>query len=198
MPICDGCGAEVDEAHIRRRIERLELATRFRPIHIQVVLLDAAPLAAPEDYFYRAPGSAQRSVASQMFFDEITQATGRNPGETMPEELALAEFQRRGFFLAYAVECPVESPEQLAATLKRLAPTVLLRLNGSYKPKFVAPISNALQPLISLFQSNGWAARLILRDGQPFQNTDLENPQRRVHFGAALADRLSQALAHHD
>ncbi len=65
MPLCDGCGAQVDGAHIRRRIERLELATRFRPIHIQAIILDAAPFATPEDYFYRASGSAQRSVASQ-------------------------------------------------------------------------------------------------------------------------------------
>ena len=198
MPLCDGCGAEVDEAHIRRRIERLELATRFRPIHIQVVLLDAAPLAAPEDYFYRAPGSAQRSVASQVFFDEITTSIGRKPGEAMSEESALAEFQRRGFFLAYAVECPVESPEGLAATVKRLASTVLLRLNSSYKPKFVAPISNALQPLIPLLQGNGWADRLILRDGQPFQHASSEAARPRAEFGAALADRLSKTLAHHD
>jgi hypothetical protein len=198
MPLCDGCGTHVDEAHIRRRIERLELATRFRPIHIQVLFLDAAPLAAPEDYFYRAAGSAQRSVASQMFFDEITQCIGRKPSETMPEESALSEFQRRGFFLAYAVECPIESPDQLPAAVTRLASTVLLRLNTSYKPKFVAPISQALQPVIPLLQSNGWADRLILRDGLPFQSAHSEDPERRAEFGATLGDRLSKALAHHD
>lgn len=198
MPLCDGCGAQVDEAHIRRRIERLELATRFRPIHIQALLLDASPPGAPEDYFYRAAGSSQRSVAAQMLFDEITKCMGRKPGETMPEESVLAEFQRRGLFLAYAVECPVESPEGLSAALEHLASTVLLRLNSSYKPKFVVPISEALQPLIPLLQSNGWSDRLILRDGQPLQNASSEGPQRRAEFGAALADRLSKALAHHD
>lgn len=198
MPLCDGCGAQVDEAHIRRRIERLELATHFRPIHIQVLLLDAAPLAAPGDYFYRGAGTPQRSVASQMFFDEITKCIGRTPDHTMPEESALAEFQRRGFFLAYAVECPVELPEPLPAAVSRLASTVLLRINTSYKPKFLAPISHALQPFIPLLQSNGWAERLILRDGQPFESALRKDPQRGAEFGAALADRLSQALAHHD
>ena len=98
MPICDGCGAQVDEAHIRRRIERLELATRFRPIHIQVLLLDAAPLAAPADDFYRAAGSIKRSAASQMFFDEIAKSIGRNSHDTTEEESVLTEFQRRGFY----------------------------------------------------------------------------------------------------
>jgi hypothetical protein len=54
MPVCDGCGAQADDAHIRRRIERLELSTRFRPIHIQVLLIDAAPPTRHEEYFYRA------------------------------------------------------------------------------------------------------------------------------------------------
>ncbi len=198
MPICDGCAAQVDEAHIRRRIERLELATRFRPIHIQVLFLDAAPPPAPNDYFYRAAGSAERSVASQMFFDELSKCVGRKPGESLHEESTLAEFQRHGFYLAYAVECPVESPEQLAAAVARLAPTVLLRVNASYKPKFVAPISAALRPLIPLLESISWGERLILHEGKPFHDPFLGDPQRQAEFGTALGDRLSKALAHHN
>jgi hypothetical protein len=195
MPLCDGCGARVDEAHIRRRIERLELATRFRPIHIQVLFLDSAPPTAPEDYFYRASSSAPRSVVSQTFFEEIAKCTGHKPSETLHEESVLAEFQRRGFFLAYAVECPVESPEQLAAAVSRLAPTVLLRVNASYKPKFVAPISRALRSLIPLFQSNSCGDRLILHHGEPFHDPFLDDPQRQAEHGTALGDRLSKALA---
>jgi hypothetical protein len=196
MPLCDGCGAQVDEPHIRRRIERLELATRFRPIHIQVLVLDAAPPSAPEDYFYRAANSAPRSAASQKFFDEITKCIGANLDELLTEESALAEFQHRGFYLAYVVECPVESPEQLAAAVTRLAPTVLLRMNASYKPKFVAPVSAALQPVISLLESNSWADRLILHDGKPFDPPSRGSAEQQSAFGVALADRLSQALAH--
>lgn len=197
MPLCDACGAQVDEAHIRRRIERLELATRFRPIHIQVLFLDAAPPPAPEDDFYRAAGTVGRSVASQMFFDEITKCSGRKPGDTLHEESALAEFQRRGFYLAYAVECPVESPEKLAAAVTRCAPTVLLRVNGSYKPKFVAPVAAALQPVVSHLESNSWAERMILHEGKPFHDPFLGDPQRQAEYGTALGDRLCKALAHH-
>jgi hypothetical protein len=198
MPLCDGCGAQVDEAHIRRRIERLELATRFRPIHIQVLFLDAAPPPALEDHFYRAAGTVERSVTSQMFFDEIAKCVGRKPGESLHEESTLAEFQRHGFYLAYAVECPVESTEQLAVAVTRLAPTVLLRVNTSYKPKFVAPISSALRPLIPFFESNSWAERLILHEGNPFHDPFLGDPQRQAEYGTALGDRLSRALAHHN
>jgi hypothetical protein len=197
MPLCDGCGAQVDEAHIRSRIERLERATRFRPIHIQVVFLAAAPSPLPADDFYRAASSAKRSAASQTFFDEITKSIGRKPGDTTDEESTLAEFQRRGFYLAHAVECPMESPEQLAATVTKLAPRVLLRVNTSYKPKFVALLSPALQALIEMFQNNSWADRLILHDDKPFDAPTSNNPQRHAEFGAALADNVTKALAHH-
>ena len=197
MPLCDGCGAQVDEAHIRSRIERLEHATRFRPIHIQVLFLAAAPPQQPEDDFYRATSSTKRSAASQMFFDEITKSIGRKPSDTADEEATLTEFQRAGFYLAYAVECPVESPEQLAAAIIKLAPRVLLRVNTSYKPKFVALLSPALQPLIPLFQTNSWADRLILQGGAPFEIPTVGDPQHSAASGAALADRLTEALAHH-
>jgi hypothetical protein len=196
MPICDGCGAQADEAHIRQRIERLELATRFRPIHIQVLLLDAAPPAKLEDYFYRATtNSEQRSVASRMYFDELAKCIGQVAGTHTQEDSTLAEFQKRGFFLAYAVECPVESSSELAQMIKRLAPTVALRVNSSYKPKFVAPISRLVQDVIPVLQSKGWGDKIILNDNKPFDDPFLGDPQRQAEFGTALGDRLAKALA---
>jgi hypothetical protein len=197
MSLCDGCGAQVDEKHIRTRIERLELATRFRPIHIQVLFLAAAPPSQPADDFYRATTGTKRSAASQIFFDEITKSIGRKPGDAADEGAALAEFQRAGFYLACAVECPIEAPEQLAATVSKFAPRVLLRVNTSYKPKFVAPLSPALQPLVAMFQNNSWADRLILQNGAPFEAPTNSDPQPHAEFGAALADRVSKAVAHH-
>lgn len=196
MPLCDGCGAQVDEGHIRSRIERLEHATRFRPIHIQVLFLAAAPPSQPGDDFYRAATSVKRSAASQVFFDEIAKSVGHKPGDTADEETTLTEFQRRGFYLAYAVECPIESPKQLAAAVAKLAPRVLLRVSTSYKPKFVAPISQELQPLIPVFQSNSWADRLILQNGAPFEGPTPDNPQHHAEFGDSLADSVTKAVAH--
>lgn len=195
MPICDGCGAAVDEAHIRQRIERLELATRFRPIHIQVLLLDAAPPAALEDYFYRpAANLNERSVASRMFFDELAKCTGHAAGADTSEESLLAEFQKRGYFLAYAVECPVASSSELAAAIDRMASTVVLRVNNSYKPKLLAPISRDLHPLLPLLQLKGWSDKLLLHEGEPFDDPFLGDPQGQAEFGTSLGDRLSKAL----
>src|SRR5271170_4930716 len=101
MRVCDGCGAPADEAHIRARIERLELATRFRPIHIQVLLLDDSPAVRPEDYFYQpATDGSTRSPIAETFFREMLLAAGMSSEMATNEEAGLAEFQRRGFYLA--------------------------------------------------------------------------------------------------
>jgi len=98
MHVCDGCGAPADEAHIRERIERLEMATRFRPIHIQTLLLAEAPPSRIEDYFYRPLRDGEsRSSAAKDFFVEVMKAAGISPDAAANEEAALAEFQHRGF-----------------------------------------------------------------------------------------------------
>src|SRR5271170_1398857 len=75
MRLCDGCGAPADEAHLRQRIERLEMATRFRPIHIQTLLLADSPPSRVEDYFYRPIREGEaRSAPAKNFFIEIMKA----------------------------------------------------------------------------------------------------------------------------
>jgi hypothetical protein len=168
MAICDGCGAQVDDVHIRQRIERLELATRFRPIHISVLLIDAAPPARLEDYFYRATNDrSERTPASREYFDELVRCAGAAAGEGVSEDSALAEFQRHGFFLIGAMECAVEGEKETAEAIKRNAAKILRRVNVSYKPKSVALLSSHTQPLIAMFHANGWGERLILKDGKP-------------------------------
>src|SRR5215467_8497277 len=52
---CDGCGQMGSPEHIARRLRRLEWATRYRPVHIQTLLL--AGIAPGEDAeFLYAPG----------------------------------------------------------------------------------------------------------------------------------------------
>jgi hypothetical protein len=196
LAFCDGCGLQVDDAHIRRRIARLELATRFRPIHIQVLLVDAAPPMNEQDYFYRATGNREdRSVVSRMYFDEIVKSAGILLGADMKEEAALSEFQHRRFFLAYAVECPVDSQEALSAALNRLAPVMVKRVNTSYKPKYIVPISPPMGELTPLFEFSGWGERLVLNDGKPFVDPFLGDPQGQAEFGTSLGDRLAGALS---
>jgi hypothetical protein len=183
MPICDGCGARVDDAHIRQRIERLELATRFRPVHISVLLIDAAPPARFEDYFYRAAANRSgRSSASRACFDALVQCASVAPDShtAMNEEAALAEFQRRGLFLIGAIECALENHPNPAHAIERAAPAILRRVNVSYKPKSIALLSPRTQPLVQMFQENGWASRLILDEGNPFADGPVDERLARA------------------
>jgi len=196
MPVCDGCGARTDEDHIRRRVERLELATRHRPVHIKVLMLDGAPPPRMEDYFYQAhKDRSVRSMASRMYFDELLKCASLPAGSGANEETALGDFQRRGFFLAHAVECPFEDQPDPQGALRRLAPTVLKRVQCSYQPSYVVPLSPPTQELIRLFGLVGWGDRLILNKGAPFSDPYLGDPKRQREAGTAFGDRIKALLA---
>jgi hypothetical protein len=196
MPVCDGCGTRTDEAHVRRRVERLELATRYRPVHIKVLLLDGAPPPRLEDYFYQAvKDRSVRSVASRMYFDELIKCAGAAPSAEVHEDAALADFQRRGFFLTYAVECPFEDQPDPQGALRRLAPTVLKRVQTSYNPSYVIPLSPPTQELIRLFGLVGWGDRLILNNGAPFSDPYLGDPKRQAEAGTGYGARIKKLLA---
>jgi len=168
VPICDGCGSDVDAQHIRHRIERLELATRFRPVHIQVLLIDEAPPARLEDYFYgSATGGSIRSATPAQYRDELIQCAGLALSSGHQDESLLADFQRRGFFLAHAAECPVEN-SKLEDAVRRLSGTIVKRVQYSYRPKNIALLSASTQSLVSVFEESGWGDRLILDEGRTF------------------------------
>jgi hypothetical protein len=193
MPVCDGCGAQVDDAHIRARIERLEMATRVRPIHIQVLLLGVAPPVRAEDYFYRAAEKGtERSAGARAFFEALLQCTGENPRRFATEPEALAEFQRRGLFFTHVVECPADTEAEREAALVRCAPSLLKRIQFSYKPKFVAPIFSGLQSIIPLLAAAGMAERLILDGGEPFDPSENPGADR---FANAIKDKLTKAVS---
>jgi len=163
MRICDGCGAPADAEHIRARIERLALATRFRPIHIQVLLLDDAPAARPEDYFYRpASDGSTRSPSAKAFFREMLSAAGMSIDLAANEEAALAEFQRRGFHLADAVECPIALPEELSSRVPKSLPTIVKRVEFSYRPKHVVPIGAEITKSIESLRKSSIAERIVV------------------------------------
>jgi len=196
MPVCDGCGAQVDEAHIRSRIERLEMATRYRPIHIQMLVLDAAPPARAEDFFYRdAADRSQRAADSRNYFDNLIRCTGEDPARFSQESEALAEFQRRGLFLTNVVECAAAS--EPAAALARCAASLVKRIQFSYKPKYIVPISSALQGVIPLLAGAGWADRLILHGIVPFDLSPTvgSGSGAAPDFATAVSETLTKVVS---
>ena len=158
--LCDGCGLPASPDHIRARVERLEWATRFRPIHIDMLFVALEPMSRPEDDFYRPP-------ESQQFFAPLLAALNSVPGPGKQSREAtgreadssrLLEFQRRGYYLTYLSECPSAAQDDVKRareSISRLAPTLIKRIRFNYKPKRVAVLGNNLDPLIDLLREAG-------------------------------------------
>lgn len=196
MPVCEGCGTKTDDLHIQRRAERTRLARKFRPAEIRVLFLDVAPPARAEDFFYLAAAvRSSRSLASRMFFDELSRTMGAAPGAEIIEDLALAEFERRKLFLAHAIECPLEEVDQPQSAMRRIAPTVIKRVQTDLNPAYIVPLGKSTQELIRLFGLIGWGDRLVLDKGGPFVDPYLGDPQRQSAAGSAFGERIQKMLA---
>lgn len=169
---CDSCGIAATQEHLQRRTTRLELSTRYRPIHIRVLVLALAPPVRVDEYFYYdAAEDAERSGEKGTFAGAILEAAGvQRDGKPWKE--VLAEFQAAGGFLAYCVECPVEewrgkvgaSDEKVAA---RFAPSLMLRITHSYKPKWVVPVGAGMDAFVPVLAAQ-FADNLRLDDGRAF------------------------------
>src|SRR6266705_1720713 len=91
---CDGCGQIASPEHIARRLRRLEWATRYRPVHIQTLLLGAIAPVEDREFLY-SPGKEFRGEAAVLLRAVGISAAGK------PAEAIQAEFQRAGYFLTY-------------------------------------------------------------------------------------------------
>lgn len=150
--ICDGCGTNASDTHVRERILRLEWATRFRPLHIQTLLLTTAPPAAAADFFY-APSGEGGSAEEQGFILAVLGACGIQI-EGKERAHSLGELQRHGTFVASVHECPgFVHPD----ALERLA----LRIRLSYRPKFIVPLDSQAQTAIRSSEDRIGAAKII-------------------------------------
>jgi hypothetical protein len=155
---CDGCGLPASPEHIAARVSRLELITRYRPIHVAVLFVALAPPLRTEDDFY---GPAQ----SKDFFDPFLEALDIPPAADVAR---LVEFQRRGFHLAYLSECPLpENFESPTTTVARLGPTLIRRIRFNYRPKHVAPLGQDLLPLIEILKTAEISSIVTLDHGLP-------------------------------
>jgi hypothetical protein len=142
---CDGCGQLATGEHIARRLQRLEWTTRFRPIHIQALLLAGSAPESDDEFLYD-PETRYGGLAGGILKALEIQATGRS------HEEVLTEFQKRGLHLVFALECPIEAGSDASLgkeLLKRHLPHVIARIRRSLKPKRVLLISPELQGFLS-------------------------------------------------
>ena len=197
MPVCDSCGREVDDEHIRARISRLEWTTRYRPVHMQFLLIDSTPPAKIEDFFYNpAKDRSVRSVASRAYFDELMKCAGvpSSSINNIDEDTAITEFQRRGCFLVYACECPL-APSEASAFCEKSAPVLLQRVRASYKPKRIVFLSKPAASAIPAFQQSEWNNSLVLDNGGPFIDPFLADPPAQAEFATGFGDRLAKIIS---
>jgi len=141
---CDGCGQPASGEHIARRLQRLEWATRFRPIHIQALLLAASAPESDSEFLY-SDEVPHTGLAGDLLSALSISTAGKS------NEEVLAEFQKRGVFLVYLLECPVATgarPAEVIDLLDRHLPQVVTRIRRSLKPKRVLALAQDLQPFL--------------------------------------------------
>ena len=182
--VCDGCGQLASPEHIARRLLRLEWTTRFRPVHIQTLLLGA--FSPPEDgQFLYSPGGEFGGEAGMLL-----EAAGISTSGKTAEAVHM-EFQRAGLFLTHVLECPLErvdlSGEEAAALLKKRLPVVASRIRRSLKPKRVTAITANLSGVVKDILAFDLGGCPVLLDGDKPFSLDLERERNAVQ-------RLREAL----
>src|ERR1700704_1387071 len=75
--LCDGCGQPASSAHIARRLQRLEWATRYRPIHLHTLLLGAISPQPPAEFLY-SPEEAHSGEAANLPAARARMSIGRS------------------------------------------------------------------------------------------------------------------------
>lgn len=168
---CDGCGQIASTAHIGRRLQRLEWTTRYRPVHIQTLMLCATSPRVEKEFFY-SPGREFRGEAATL----LDVAGISSAGKTA--DAVHAEFQRAGFFLTHILECPMEEGSGgaagLAALLAGRLPAVAVRIRRSLKPKRVVLISREVEPILENIAALELGCPLVLDGGKAFDLDGLD------------------------
>jgi hypothetical protein len=198
MP-CDGCGQISSPAHIAQRLQRLEWTTRYRPVHIQTLLLSAESPELEQDFLYSPSCEFQGEAAMLLEVADISAA-----GKT--REALLTEFQRAGFFLTHVLECAFDTesrgdsngPEASDSNdsalrerrlLEQRLPTIAARIRRSLKPKRVVLISRMLEPLVEEIGAMQLECPVVLHEGKPFVLDGLNAGESVARLREALAIR---------
>jgi hypothetical protein len=161
--VCDSCGELASAEHIRERMARLELATRYRPVHIGLLLVCAAPPARLEDDLYAWEQQRASGQAAQ-YLKGLLAVAGVNAAQ--PPAAQLAELQRRGVYLARLVECPLAQSASLDSLAVKFGPVLVKRIEFSYKPKHIALLDPAAAGLAQTLNSAG-LKEMLFDGGKP-------------------------------
>ena len=199
---CDGCGQTASPEHIARRLRRLEWATRYRPVHIQTLMLGAIAPREDADFLY-SPGGEFGGEAGLLLHAVGISSAGK------AVEAVHAEFQGAGFFLTHLLECPLESgpaerqpgngqtesplehgsgsTPDTAKLLRGHLPAVAARIRRSLKPKRVMLVTEVPQAVVQDILALDLGCPVVLDDRKPFRFSSLAEGASSSRFRELLS-----------
>jgi len=184
---CDGCGQVAEPAHIARRLQRLEWATRFRPVHIQTLILGGASPERDDEFLYCPELLAEGEARNILQAAQVTI-------ENKSREAILTEFQKLGLMLMHVLECPLAngiSAGEASAAIRSHLPAAIARIRRSLKPKRLFVISSQLgEPAEQLCQADLGCPVLPAPTGAFLQSLSPAEPEWQ-----ALRDALANERA---
>jgi hypothetical protein len=180
---CDGCSQPGSSDHFARRLQRLEWSTRYRPVHIQTLLLGAFPPAQDSSFLYSEVLPPDGEAAQLLDALQI-------PWEGKPAASFLGEFQKRGLFLMHLLECPVVKDSLTEEGLRsRLEAHLLLagaRIRRSLKPKRVVLFSAELRGVAGKLTESSLGCPVLLHLDKPFEIMKKDGGSELAAFRLAL------------
>jgi hypothetical protein len=162
---CEACGQLASPEHIAGRLRRLEWTTRYRPLHIQTLLLSAVTPADDCDFLYSPDGQFQGEAGALLDALEISR-------EGKSADAILTEFQKRGLLFIHVLECPLDTPQKdssLQDLLERRVSGTLARIRRSLKPKRLLLLSPELTGVQSRFTEAELSIPVFSDGNRPFQ-----------------------------
>jgi hypothetical protein len=129
------------------------------------LLVCTAPPASPGDDLYAWEQQAASPDASR-YLKSLFQIVGS--GAIQNPAAQLADFQRRGIYLARLIECPVGNDAHVETIGMHYGPVLVKRIAYSYKPRQIALLAPIASQLVDLLCAAGLGDRLI-SGGQPIR-----------------------------
>jgi hypothetical protein len=185
---CDGCGQLADSQHIAMRLQRLEWATRFRPVHIHALLLSGIAPAQNAEFLYSLDGEFRGGARHLLNAVQISE-NGKSA------ESVLTEFQKRGLMLVHVLDCPLASdlsPFEVRPLLENHLAAAVTRIRRSLKPKRVLLLSSSLQPLADKLRQTDLGCPVIPSSGSVFLSSSASSEVELQAFRAALGVSYAQ------
>jgi hypothetical protein len=183
---CDGCGQFAPPAHIARRLQRLEWATRYRPVHLQTLLLGGIVPSQQSSFLYADSEQFSGEASQLLQAVEIS-------AEAKARDQVLSEFQKRGLMLIHILDCPLEgrlSPAEVQGLLERQLAATLVRIRRSLKPKRVLLFSKELATVAAKITEAAVECPILADNGKPFDLTEGTDPNRFRAFRQALSSEF--------